>query len=809
MALPVSSLVEQMSQLDAARNLVLGDAALYPQIVHGIIPIIGPNSRLELRRWGAEFLAETFASPAFPQPAKQKLATEVLATIQDLLSISMEDTAVLKGAIQASASVYSLVFRYIIDHPEDSTLWERMTAIKHAILRKWDATSPGVKICCIKFAQRVVQAQTQGVISDPRRPEKNEISLALVPKNHPLIPIPNLEAEASGLLDRLLNVFHENSSDPLLVNATLNSLAVLIRMRPSISNKIINAILSFNPLKQANAPMTPTARVNIKSMERTTRALLVNLLKRNPSNPLAGRIQQYIERMAQSRNEIFEEATRKRALPTEPTDLVDSAKRARLGVNTPPQLKIPPLPPGPTSFAQLFTLTEDAGLTSFDVKQLPLDLLVKITVPILNRIDAEALDQAIGAVRNRHLTLCKKQVFEHQAQAQQVQPPAEEEEDEYEPEYEPMDIPAVPVSQPLQTEPEGAGAAEIPPDLMTLGPFVLPQPLPLSETEAAEVGKEAVQRVFNMASTLDQPSKTAKDSGQTLGFGRLAASSFDRDSWLTLLTRLATRASAGLEADVEEEVKQIENGNKQVVNPSQRPSLGNGIRELLYRYVLEDFRVRLNVAISWMNEEWYNYRVQLKYAAQQNGDGLNGVSVSSHYDYWVMRLLEGILPYLDARDKILIRFLSELPELNRALIKKVETLANDPERVNLCVQALHYLVLVRPPAKELCLDALEDLYKTVEEARPLITKILLKFRPEVLPEQPKQLTDNTKPQGQPQSTPDSGTEPGNTPRNSVSGYSSPGKVEGNATLSIPQQNGQALEPGKGDMPVDQTVTATG
>lgn len=100
--------------------------------------------------------------------------------------------------------------------------------------------------------------------------------------------------------------------------------------------------------------------------------------------------------MAQSRNEIIEEATRKRALPAEPTDLVDSAKRAKLGVNTPPQLKIPPLPPGPTSFAQLFTLTEDTGLTSFDVKQLPVELLVKITVPILSRIDAEALDQAVG-----------------------------------------------------------------------------------------------------------------------------------------------------------------------------------------------------------------------------------------------------------------------------------------------------------------------------------------------------------------------------------------------------------------------------
>jgi hypothetical protein len=37
-----------------------------------------------------------------------------------------------------------------------------------------------------------------------------DISLALVPPNHPLIPQRNLEAEASGLLDRMLGVLHEN-----------------------------------------------------------------------------------------------------------------------------------------------------------------------------------------------------------------------------------------------------------------------------------------------------------------------------------------------------------------------------------------------------------------------------------------------------------------------------------------------------------------------------------------------------------------------------------------------------------------------
>ena len=84
-------------------------------------------------------------------------------------------------------------------------------------------------MCCIKFVQKVVQVQTPGVVADPRvrntstspgmedcidatlqRPDQNEVSIALVPRDHPLIPPPRLEPEASGLLDRLLNVFNED-----------------------------------------------------------------------------------------------------------------------------------------------------------------------------------------------------------------------------------------------------------------------------------------------------------------------------------------------------------------------------------------------------------------------------------------------------------------------------------------------------------------------------------------------------------------------------------------------------------------------
>lgn len=47
-------------------------------------------------------------------------------------------------------------------------MWEKMTALKQNILRRLDSAPYPVKVCCIKFVQRVVHVQTTGPISDPR-----------------------------------------------------------------------------------------------------------------------------------------------------------------------------------------------------------------------------------------------------------------------------------------------------------------------------------------------------------------------------------------------------------------------------------------------------------------------------------------------------------------------------------------------------------------------------------------------------------------------------------------------------------------
>ena len=200
-----------------------------------------------------------------------------------------------------------------------------------------------------------------------------------------------------------------------------------------------------------------------------------------------------------------------------------------------------------------------------------------------------------------------------------------------------------------------AEVADLQPELVSLGPFVLPQPPPLSEEEAGEIGRSAVARVFGMLNAAETSPASAKgQTQQKLGFARLAASTFDRDAWSVLLARLATRAPAGLENDQQTKGDAVR----------RQTTIADSIRETLYRFILEDFRGRLNIAIIWLNEEWYNDRIQMKSAANQRDDTENSEpTVPLNYDTWATRLLDGFLAYLDSRDiKVLVRFLSEVPE---------------------------------------------------------------------------------------------------------------------------------------------------
>lgn len=123
---PAASAAQMITQLEAARKLALADSAVYKQILPGITPLIGPGALVDVRRWGAEFLAEGFASPALSSAQKEEIVSgqgNILGTLRGMLegpaAGMAQDPMVVKSAVQAATSLYPLVFRrvYVISLP--------------------------------------------------------------------------------------------------------------------------------------------------------------------------------------------------------------------------------------------------------------------------------------------------------------------------------------------------------------------------------------------------------------------------------------------------------------------------------------------------------------------------------------------------------------------------------------------------------------------------------------------------------------------------------------------------------------------
>ena len=91
--------------------------------------------------------------------------------------------------------------------------------------------------------------------------------------------------------------------------------------------------------------------------------------------------------------------SRKRPAASEPTDGLNTAKRQRLDAEVHEPLQTPsphaPLPEGPVTLAQLYTLTQDENHKAYDVTPIPKFLLDRIIVPVLGSIDEGRLNNAL------------------------------------------------------------------------------------------------------------------------------------------------------------------------------------------------------------------------------------------------------------------------------------------------------------------------------------------------------------------------------------------------------------------------------
>ncbi|CCG81695.1 Putative uncharacterized protein [Taphrina deformans PYCC 5710] len=200
------ALAARSAQLEQAKALVEADASYFPQIVVGVLPVFD-DPFVELRRWVADFVLLAMSSRKLGTEDKQELALKCLEKLSDSTA-NEQDITTAKSFIQITTIIYPIVFRHVANNPQSMKLWKNLSDLKSAILRFWDAEGEGLRICCVKFAQRVITAQSLGS-KDPRLANKEDVSLNIVIADHPLLIERDLNAEAQALLDRIILVLQE------------------------------------------------------------------------------------------------------------------------------------------------------------------------------------------------------------------------------------------------------------------------------------------------------------------------------------------------------------------------------------------------------------------------------------------------------------------------------------------------------------------------------------------------------------------------------------------------------------------------
>lgn len=114
MAAPAPPPSDMLPKLEQVRQACLADPSQYISVVPGVVPILQNAQAVDVRRWGAEFMAEAFATPALQGHQKEQMISDaVMALLRGMLETPNEDTAVVKSAVQASASIYPHVFRRV------------------------------------------------------------------------------------------------------------------------------------------------------------------------------------------------------------------------------------------------------------------------------------------------------------------------------------------------------------------------------------------------------------------------------------------------------------------------------------------------------------------------------------------------------------------------------------------------------------------------------------------------------------------------------------------------------------------------
>ncbi|KAI6044311.1 Symplekin tight junction protein C terminal-domain-containing protein [Pisolithus marmoratus] len=681
LAVPADS-KEQAELLAALRESLETHPSPIPILCTTLIRTVSGAGESLLKRWVLDLLHFAICRSSLSLEVRTQLASQSVDTLVNLLNDPSIRTV--KVVIQCLTTVYALLFRF----------WTSPGRLRR---------TTGVKLSAIKFMQKVILLQTRGV-SDPRLQNKNDPNIAIVPVDHPFISASALEAEGMKLLESVITMLY-TSQDPDILTAIVNSWSTLVRQRPSLVHLVVSSLTSWAPASLVGRPASA-----IKSVEKSIRILLVHISRGPHGSAFSAQINEALTIQAQRMERASaEEKARKAAVAAAATE----ATRKRPPPAIPPEEQTDP--------KRLKAEVDNAAansaafLAAFDFTTLPIGLVTDLIVANLQAFSEPALMNLVQSYRQSRGSSSVPPAKPSQppdsvartegtpvsgslsgAETVKEEPvdPLKMDIDEEDMEYEPDKL-NLELSGEEAIANEEVILVDIPDDLpFDLSDFKLPSPKDFSMDERIALMRSATTRIWD----------GAEDLLHTTSVGGSQTAS---DMWMLLIVRMVTRAVI-LPEPSESSKDEAESSDAAAdMRLTALYSRQDALRQTLCGYIMNDFPARLRLAITWMNEEWYNDRIRS--AADP--------SWRPNYESWLNQIVSTYQTILegkvdgkpDNKDKAFSRFLLDLPDVPSDVLDMLRDLSVEADKMHVGFTTLRDFVLERPSLRAEALRVLLDL----------------------------------------------------------------------------------------------------
>nr|XP_033334950.1 symplekin isoform X2 [Megalopta genalis] len=299
----------------------------------------------------------------FIEEAGVKQPEIIPRVVQILLRLVADDSsAVAKRALRASGRILRSALKWIsvatTVTPEMEVAWGQLSALKIQIINMIDSDNDGIRTQAVKFLEGVVLIQTYPDPDSAKKPD--DFSLEDIPLTLKIARRRKLEEEANDVMDLLIKFHGSPHVSSVNLMTCMGSLAFIAKTRPQFMPGVIQA------LQRLQNDLPPTlSDSQVTSVQKQLKLTLLGLMKHPASIEFASTIAKQLTQLGAKEQEIIKsypkpEDIRRMKKRQQEAATASAAKRLKVEAPLiPDEPEVVPTPVPPPKLPELLELSEN------------------------------------------------------------------------------------------------------------------------------------------------------------------------------------------------------------------------------------------------------------------------------------------------------------------------------------------------------------------------------------------------------------------------------------------------------------------